>query len=104
MNIQKISKLAGVLGVRGVTHSPRDIVEECTSSDATVPHALNVGMQAVEQLGDCRVIYDNVTVIGQRFDEANATLVVALTTGHNVAKSMRRLMRGAVGLKRKGKA
>ncbi len=103
MDIQKISKLSGVLGVRLVTHEPRDVVE-IANNNPTVGIALNTAMMAVAELGDCRLLVgskDNgVTVTGMRFDEAGVTVLVATMTGHRVAKSLRRLMRTVAGQKR----
>lgn len=103
MDTSKISKLPGVLGVRIMKHEPHDIVEQCMPGAASISFALNIGMQAVAELSDCRLLYggnDGVTITGMRFDDLGVTIVVATQTGHVVAKSLRRVMRSAAGVKR----
>lgn len=104
MDNMKLSQLPGVLGVRVAqpaagSSDPTDVIEESVAPhmSESLAYALALGMQAVEQLGDCRLSYagkDGVTVGGQTFNEARMTLVVAVRTGHPVVKSLRRLMRG----------
>jgi hypothetical protein len=108
MNIHKLSKLDGVLGIRGIDHVTDDVIcEECPAAEPSTVAALHLGSQAVDQLGDCRLLYggrNGVTVIGQRFVGQQTTLIVVIRTAHPIAKSIRRLMRSAVGQKRQADA
>jgi hypothetical protein len=101
MDISRITKNPGILSARLTQlDDPNACVKEPCSVELS--RALQLGETAVRTLGKCRLTYKTeageVTVVGELI--GSVVVVVALQTGHPIAKSLRRLMRAAVGVKR----
>jgi hypothetical protein len=102
ITIDKITSIDGVLGARLIR---ADSVQTNASDDLIV--ALDRAQDLVERYGDCSLRYggkdDGVTVAANCFRFDDVTVIVAIRTGHRVAKSLRRLMRQLAGLPRNRK-